>query len=115
MAGSLVSVTIGCEDPEFLASWWSRHLGGVFASGATSERITIKRADGLSMIFRKCDHCESGRNRIAIGNRVTDLDAAQTVLVADGAVLLQVSHVAGPWRVAMMSDPAGNLFELIEG
>jgi hypothetical protein len=36
------------------------------------------------------------------------------VLVADGAVLLQVSHVAGPWRVAMMSDPAGNLFELIE-
>ena len=114
MDGSLVSVTIGCEDPEFLASWWSRHLGGAFASGATSEQTTIDRADGLSIVFRKCGRRDSGTNRIAIGNRVTDLDAALTRLVAGGAVLLQVSHVAGTWRVATMSDPAGNVFELIE-
>jgi Glyoxalase-like domain len=69
----------------------------------------IDRADGLSIIFRKCDHRHSGRNRIAI-----ELDAARAGLVAVGAMLLRVSHVAGTWRVATMSDPAGNLFELIE-
>lgn len=74
----------------------------------------IERADGLSIIFRKCDHRHSGRNPIAIGNRVSDLDAARAGLVAVGAMLLRVSHVAGTWRVATMSDPAGNLFELIE-
>jgi hypothetical protein len=74
----------------------------------------IDRADGLSIVFRKCDHNDGGTKRIAIGNRVTDLDAAQTPLTAVGAVLSQVSQVAGTWRVAMMSDLAGNPFELIE-
>jgi Glyoxalase-like domain len=77
-------------------------------------RDAIDRADGLSIIFRKCDHRQSGRNRIAIGNRVSDLDAARAGLVAVGAMLLRDSHIAGTWRVATMSDPAGNLFELIE-
>jgi Glyoxalase-like domain len=101
----IAALAIDCHDPEGLARWWSRLLGGeveVEEDGATL------RAPGLSIDFGPVPEAKTVKNRLHLDLRSSDLAEATSQALALGATRADDIYDGGRWQV--LRDPEGNEF-----
>jgi predicted enzyme related to lactoylglutathione lyase len=106
----IAALAIDCADPEGLARWWSRLLGGsveVDAQGVA----TLRSADGLAIDFARVPDQKVVKNRLHLDLRSSDLRAATEQALALGATRADDVYDGGAWQV--LRDPEGNEFCLL--
>ncbi|MFJ3422053.1 VOC family protein [Streptomyces sp. NPDC086082] len=110
--GRLGSVSLDCDDPRTLAAFWAATLGG---------EITVE-SDGfcaldlgalLLVTVRVPDHRppqwpDGTPKQFHLDVAVTDLDAAERLVLAGGATKAAGQPALDRWRVLL--DPAGHPF-----
>ena len=103
----VAALAVDCAEPESLARWWSRLLGGsveVDADGVA----TLDTPDGLSIDFVRVPEPKTVKNRLHLDLRGSDLSAATDQALALGATRADDIYDGGRWQV--MRDPEGNEF-----
>ena len=106
----IAALAVDCADPEGLARWWSRLLGGsveVDAEGIA----TLRSADGLAIDFVRVPEDKVVKNRLHLDLRSSDLRAATEQALALGATRADDIYDGGAWQV--LRDPQGNEFCLL--
>jgi Glyoxalase-like domain len=104
----VAALAIDCRQPEELARWWSRLLGGpveVDEHGATLQ------APGLTIDFNRVPEPKTVKNRLHLDLRSIDLAVATEQAVALGATRADDIYDGGRWQV--LRDPEGNEFCLL--
>jgi hypothetical protein len=103
----VAALAIDCAEPESLARWWSRLLGGsveVDGSGIA----TLYTVDGLAIDFARVPEPKTVKNRLHLDLRSADLAAATAQALALGATRADDIYEGGRWQV--LRDPEGNEF-----
>jgi hypothetical protein len=106
----VAALAIDCADPESLARWWSRLLGGSVEIDADGD-VTLRTPDGLSIDFARVPEPKTTKNRLHLDLRSSDLAAATEQAVALGASRADDVYDGGRWQV--LRDPEGNEFCLL--
>lgn len=115
--GELYDVVFDCPDPAALAEFYRQVIGGEIAD-SDSEWVTLATPNGLRVSFQRVDDHTPPRwpgqdqpQQIHLDVMVTDLDAAEPLVIAQGATLLRGSDKPVGFRV--YADPAGHPFCLV--
>ena len=106
----VAALAIDCAEPESLARWWSRLLGGsvnVDADGLA----TLHTTEGLAIDFARVPEPKTVKNRLHLDLRSRDLSAATDQALALGATRADDIYHGGRWQV--LRDPEGNEFCLL--
>jgi uncharacterized glyoxalase superfamily protein PhnB len=102
-------ICIDCADPQALAAWWQRLLGGSLT--VDDDGDVHLDAPGAPLLFLRVPEPKMVKNRLHLDLRVTDYDAAVAHAVALGATPADDVYVGERWRV--LRDPEGNEFCII--
>jgi predicted enzyme related to lactoylglutathione lyase len=103
----VAALAIDCHDPPELARWWSRLLGGTVEVDHDGD-ATLHSPGGLAIDFLRVPEAKSGKNRLHLDLRSTDLAEATEQAVALGATRADDIYDGGRWQV--LRDPEGNEF-----
>ena len=103
----IAALAIDCHDPPELARWWSRLLGGTVEVDDDGD-ATLHSPGGLAIDFLRVPEAKSGKNRLHLDLRSTDLAEATEQTVALGATRADDIYDGGRWQV--LRDPEGNEF-----
>jgi hypothetical protein len=106
----IAALAIDCGDPEELARWWSRLLGGPVEVDAEGN-ATLHTRQGLAIDFASVPEAKTVKNRLHLDLRSSDFDAAVEQAVALGATRADDIYAGGRWQV--LRDPEGNEFCLL--
>ena len=85
MALKTENITFDCTDPEKLADWWARAVGGQVNPIAPAFFVTVTRPEGPGLAFQKVDDPTPGKNRVHIDFSAADMEAEVKRLVELGA------------------------------
>ncbi|MDT5070376.1 MAG: hypothetical protein QOK02_6531, partial [Mycobacterium sp.] len=66
MALSVVNITFDSTDPDRLAEWWARVVGGTVNALAPGFFLTVSRPAGPGLAFQKVDDPTPGKNRVHV-------------------------------------------------
>ncbi|WP_405132832.1 VOC family protein [Nocardia sp. NBC_01388] len=109
----LGSITIDCDDPAVLATFWAELLGGVIA--VSTEKFVSVRLPHLTITAIRIPNYqppswpdESTPKQIHLDLSVSDLDAAQAEAVRLGG--RRCDHQPAPDKCRVLLDPAGHPF-----
>jgi hypothetical protein len=105
----IAALAVDCADPPELAGWWSRLLGGEVE--VDEDGATLHTPGGLNIDFARVPDTKTGKNRLHLDLRSTDLDEATRQAEALGATRADDVYDGGRWQV--MRDPEGNEFCLL--
>jgi hypothetical protein len=106
----LAALAVDCREPEALARWWSRLLGGEVEVDEEGN-ASLLTSDGLPMDFLRVPDTKTVKNRLHLDLRSTDLEEATRQAEALGATRADDVYDGGLWQV--MRDPEGNEFCLL--
>ena len=111
-------LTIDCNEPERLASFWAALLGTEVDITMDDGRfVFLKRNDQLPVIcFQRVAEPKTGKNRLHVDLSVDDLGAATERVVALGGSWPdgEERRLEGfEWRT--LADPEGNEFDVATG
>ncbi|WP_030567630.1 VOC family protein [Streptomyces aureocirculatus] len=123
MIADLQCVVLDCPDPAALATFYEALLGGTVDRpdprwSVDEDWVTLHTPSGSVLAFQRSpdhrpprwpDPAHPQQFHLDLG--VTDLDHAQTQVLALGARLLDADSGGGSWRV--YADPAGHPFCLV--
>ncbi|KUI05972.1 VOC family protein [Mycobacterium sp. IS-3022] len=110
MTLAIVNVTFDSTDPDRLAEWWARALGGQVNAVAPGLFVTVSRpGGGPGLGFHKVDDPTPGKNRVHLDFGVGDTEAEVERLVEIGATET-ARHSIGEFGWVVLADPDGNLF-----
>ncbi|GAB2837592.1 VOC family protein [Lentzea nigeriaca] len=115
--GELYDVVIDCPDPDVLAGFYRQVLGGEITD-SDGEWTTLTLPNGRRLSFQRVDDYSPPQwpgqehpQQIHLDVLVTDLDAAEPLVLELGATLLKGSPQPVGFRV--YTDPAGHPFCLV--
>jgi uncharacterized glyoxalase superfamily protein PhnB len=102
-------VCVDCADPQALATWWQRLVGGE----VTVDEDGDVHLDGgpVPLMFLKVPEPKVAKNRVHFDLRVVDYDDAVARALSLGAMPADDVYVGARWRV--LRDPEGNEFCVI--
>ena len=103
----IAALAVDCHDPPELARWWSRLLGGTVEVDDDGD-ARLHTSGGLAIDFLRVPEAKSGKNRLHLDLRSTDLAEATEQAVALGATRADDIYDGGTWQV--LRDPEGNEF-----
>ena len=103
----IAALAVDCHDPPELAGWWSRLLGGTVEVDDDGD-TTLHTLGGLAIDFLRVPDAKSGKNRLHLDLRSTDLAEATEQVLALGATRADDVYDGGLWQV--LRDPEGNEF-----
>ena len=109
----LVTV-LDCVDPARLAEFWAAALNYRNDGGGDTYTTLEPRGAGPTLLLQRVPEPKSGKNRMHLDLRVTDLDGELERLVRLGARRLNdepVTEYGWVWHV--LADPEGNEFCLL--
>jgi Glyoxalase-like domain len=106
----IAALAVDCAGPAELARWWSRLLGGRVEVDDDGD-ATLHTPGGLAIDFARVPEAKTGKNRLHLDLRSSDLAAATEQAVALGATRADDVYDGGRWQV--MRDPEGNEFCLL--
>lgn len=100
---------IDCVDPEALAEFWARILGGKW--GVPMPGWAVVEADPIIIGFQRVPEPRSGlKNRVHLDVHVPDLEAAAAEAVELGARVVGEAEFTGDSGYIVLTDPEGNEF-----
>jgi predicted enzyme related to lactoylglutathione lyase len=111
--GEIRFVTVDSRDPERLAEFWSRVLGGEVEERFGDGYVILSRAtEGAPRVtFQRVPEEKAGKNRLHLDLKVTNIDAATRDLEELGAMrTLDGDFEEEGYRWRVMRDPEGNEF-----
>ncbi len=120
----VVCITVDCQDPESLASFWDGALGGrgVETGGDGASSICRPAGGGPYLEFVRVPEVKVGKNRLHLGcsaGALVDLDAEVARLVGIGASVAWEEEfppsISDRYRNVVLRDPEGNEFCLGAG
>ena len=107
------AVTIDCNDPDALATFWSAVLGTAIVEPGP-DRPGWRRLQpfgaGPRLNFQPVDEPKVGKARLHLDVLVDDIDAAVERIVALGGADTGTREELPRGRIAVMRDPGGNEF-----
>lgn len=110
MALAVFNVTFDSTDPDRLAEWWARALGGRVNPMAPGFFVTVSPPDGATGLgFQKVDDPTPGKNRLHLDLGADDVESEVTRLVELGATE-KGRHSMGDFGWVVLADPDGNEF-----
>jgi predicted enzyme related to lactoylglutathione lyase len=115
MALSVVNITFDSADPDRLAEWWARAVGGTVNALAPGFFVTVDRPDGPGLAFQKVGDPTPGKNRVHIDFTAPDMEAEVTRLVGLGATETGRGEAGPDFRWVVLADPDGNAFCIAGG
>ena len=108
------AVTIDCNDPDALATFWSALLGTAIVEPGPDRpgwrRLQPFGAAGPGLNFQPVDEPKVGKARLHLDVLVDDIDAAVERIVALGGADTGTREELPRGRIAVMRDPGGNEF-----
>lgn len=110
-----IGLTIDCDDPDRLASFWAVFTGYRCRSGAggNGPYVTIDRPDGVDgpphITFQRVPEAKTVKVRIHLDLFVDHAEPVVSEMIESGARLVERTE-AGAWTTRIMQDPAGNEF-----
>ena len=110
MSLTVETITFDCTDPDALAQWWAKAVGGEVNAVAPGEFVILQRADGSKLAFQKVPDPTPGKNRVHVDFTAADLDAEVERLVQAGAVETGRHSFGDDFRWVVLADPDGNAF-----
>lgn len=120
MPDVIIGVTIDCNDPTALAPFWAEALG-FHPSGdhhdpsATFLTLMSPSPEGLHhLTLQRVPEPKTGKARIHLDVFVSDLHSELERLVALGATVLAPADPAAEWVTAVLADPEGHEFCLVQ-
>ena len=102
----IAALAVDCAEPAELARWWGRLLGG--SVEVDEHGFATLPAPGLNIDLARVPEAKTGKNRLHLDLRSSDLAAATEQAVALGATRADDIYDGGEWQV--MRDPEGNEF-----
>ena len=109
MALKTENITIDSTDPERLADWWARALGGQVNPVAPPFFVVVSLLEGPGLAFQKVDDPTPGKNRVHIDFSTADREAEVKRLVGLGASQTGRGNF-GEFGWVGLADPDGNAF-----
>ena len=106
----LAAVVVDCADPPLLAEFYARLLGAPWAVDEEGD-AGVYGYGGPSIDLIKVPEGKTGKNRLHLDVRATDLDAAVAHALALGATRAPDVYDGDRWVV--LRDPEGNEFCLL--
>jgi hypothetical protein len=110
MSLTVETITFDCTDPDALAQWWAKAVGGEVNAVAPGEFVILQRPDGSKLAFQKVPDPTPGKNRVHVDFTAADLDAEVERLVQSGAVETGRHSFGDDFRWVVLADPDGNAF-----
>jgi predicted enzyme related to lactoylglutathione lyase len=108
----IAALVVDCAEPAALAGWWRRLLGGsVEVDDDGDATLYTLDVDELMIDFVRVPEAKTGKNRLHLDLRTTDLGAAIEQAIALGATRADDVYDGGLWQV--LRDPEGNEFCLL--
>jgi predicted enzyme related to lactoylglutathione lyase len=116
LSGHLVLV-VDCADLDRSAQFWTSALGYV-REGPAGERyqsLVPARGPGIEILLQRVPEPKTGKNRLHLDLRTTDLTAEVERVAALGAHPLTSEPVTEHgWRWHILADPDGNEFCVLQ-
>jgi catechol 2,3-dioxygenase-like lactoylglutathione lyase family enzyme len=103
----VAALAVDSRDPEALANWWQRLLGGRVEVDSDGD-VMLHLGAGLDVIFMAVPDEKRGKNRLHLDLRARAYEQAVQQAVALGAVLAPDVYEGDRWTV--LRDPEGNEF-----
>ena len=103
----VAALAVDSRDPEELANWWQRLLGGRVEVDSDSD-VMLYLGNGLDLIFMAVPDEKRGKNRLHLDLRAKSYEAAVRQAVALGAEPAPDVYEGDRWTV--LRDPEGNEF-----
>ena len=111
--GRVDEVVVDCRDPATLARFWGALLG-VAPDIRDATWATVRDPDnGLVVAFQQVPEPKTGKNRVHIDLRVTDLEEAMAACAALGATAEGPIKTDDEGSFQVVLDPEGNEFCLV--
>jgi predicted enzyme related to lactoylglutathione lyase len=110
-----VLVVLDCVDADALADFWSSALG--FRRGSFHPpyvRLVDPEEQWPNLLLQQVPEPKSGKNRMHLDLQVTDVDAEVDRLIALGAHVVHPAHDDAGFLTAILADPQGNEFCVIQ-
>jgi predicted enzyme related to lactoylglutathione lyase len=108
-------ITFDCDDPDGLAEWWAKAVGGSVNPVAPGFFVTVARADGPGLSFQKVDDPTPGKNKVHIDFFADDMEAEVKRVVELGATETGRHEFGAEFQWVVLADPAGNAFCIAAG
>lgn len=106
---------LDCLDADRLADFWAALLG--YRRGGFHPpyvRLTDPHSGGVELVLQQVPEAKAGKNRMHLDLRVAEMEPVLSRARGLGATL-----IAGPtdddgWLTALLTDPDGNEFEILD-
>ncbi|RAK34497.1 putative enzyme related to lactoylglutathione lyase [Actinoplanes lutulentus] len=111
-------MVVDCADLNRSAAFWSGVLGYVAQPGGGDRYRSLKPAagSGVEVLLQRVPEAKSGKNRLHLDLRVTDLHAEVARVEGFGAGRLTATPLSEDgWSWHVLTDPDGNEFCVITG
>jgi predicted enzyme related to lactoylglutathione lyase len=102
-------ITIDCVDPDGLAQWWSKAVGGDVNPVAPGEFVMLARQGGPAIGFQRVPDPTPGKNKVHLDFSTDDVEAEVARLVELGATET-ARNSFGDFGWVVLADPEGNAF-----
>ena len=109
MALKTENITFDTTDPEKLAQWWAKALGGQVNPVAPPFFAVVSVPDGPGLAFQQVEDPTPGKNRIHLDFSTADREAEVKRLVDLGASETGRGNF-GEFEWVVLADPDGNAF-----
>ena len=106
----LVALAVDCAEPERLCRWWQGLLGGEVDVDEEGD-ASLLAPDLPRLDFLRVPEAKTGKNRLHLDVRTSDLAAATEQVLAHGATRAPDVYDGDRWVV--LRDPEGNEFCLL--
>ena len=111
MSVDLAMVTIDCFDPDGLAEWWAKAVGGEVNAVAPGDFVMITRQGGPALGFQKVPDPTPGKNKVHLDFHTGADKEAEVARLVDLGARETGRHSFGPeFAWVVLADPEGNAF-----
>jgi predicted enzyme related to lactoylglutathione lyase len=106
-----LAITIDCQDPRSLLSFWQQLLGGNLMAGSADDYLMLENIPAIGFMgFQKVPETKQVKNRVHLDLDVLDIEEAVLSSTQIGATRHGIVHEEPANFFQVMSDPEGNEF-----
>jgi len=115
MSLDVTMITFDCTDPDSLADWWSKVVGGDLNPLAPGYFMMVTCQGGPALGFQKVPDPTPGKNKVHLDLHSADMEGEVARLVELGACEIGRNSFGDDFRWVVLADPEGKAFSIAGG